>query len=135
MTTLQAVRSWFMTSSVAARLPGGLWTGIAPEGTARPYAVVNLVASVPRFNMSGVYWEADHIRFGIFADYAETARSIGVDLKWAFERSSMSTTGYSVFAIRLISKNLIAERREWLETASVWQQSLDFRIFLNKSLS
>ena len=135
MTTLQAVRTWFLASSVVSRLPGGLWTGIAPEGTARPYAVVNLVASVPRFNMSGCYYEADHVRFGVFADYAETARSIGVDLMWAFERSDLSASGYSVFAIRLISKNLIAEKREWLESARVWQQALDFRIYLNKSLS
>ena len=61
-----AIQSAFTASAdLAAAFPGGLWTGIAPAGTAMPYAVMTTVAA-PRSATYGGGWTEPRLQFAAF---------------------------------------------------------------------
>lgn len=108
-----AIHERFEGSLAATAIPGGLWTDEVPEGTAYPYAWLDLsqVDTVYNFVSRGEYGRIGVHVYGLGADAAETAmeafksRFDGCKLAYT-EESGFHSIFFVPLRYRLVGENL-----------------------------
>lgn len=122
--------------SLVAALSGGLWTGEVPEGTAPPYAWLDLPAtsSAPLFESE---LEISRALVHVFAVGAESAESLASQFKACFDYQTLDFNPRPAFprsCVLCIPKRyrLVCERVRYKDTSLVFRASLVWHVVTQK---
>jgi hypothetical protein len=121
---------WTGNPLLAKALPlSKVWTGLAPEGTAFPYAVITPVSSEPSFTTGSGYFEAFVFQISLYDTDLDNVEALAATIMGQFDYKLVGG-----------SKNISCERENYLVVVDpdtpekVYHAVITYRFYENRSL-
>jgi len=128
---LTAIYSKFTTGppTIYTNLGGKMYLAEAPQDTAMPYCVYDLISDVPEYHF-GFQHESVLIQFSIYTDdsSATNVMTYGTNLKALYDNCSMSVSGYTHIDFNRDQSDRLLRDPE----GETWQWSVDYTVLLGK---
>lgn len=129
-----AIEEQFSASStLPATVPGGLWTSIAPEGTRRPYSVLQHVSSHPKFCLGKLYTESQIFRLHAFSESAAEVMAAMRDIESTIDWTKPAVFGTNEQVIAVRRTNSVGPFTEE-DNPSTWHGVVEYEITLQREL-
>ena len=120
-----AIMTRYAAVPLATSLTGGLWNTQAPQETAFPYGVFQLISDVPDWTFSENF-EDILLQFNLFSDTSDPVQICALYelLKTAFDFLELTIANYQT--VSMIRESAILTRDGY------WQYNVTYRIVLQK---
>ncbi len=117
------------TGSLTAAFPGGLWAGLAPEGTVLPYAVYTTLTSPTQFAYgTGHALDQAHIRFSSVAIGSNTSLTNLETLQSVFDDFILTlSSGQNFDSRRLYAPSGFPEPTLSSDGQQIWRYSTEYQ--------
>lgn len=123
--------------ALGTAITGGLWTGEVPEGTAPPYAWLDVpyMNIEPLFENAECQLEAGRFVVSIFAIGAEATESCALVFRSGFDYEIIPfPVGSSTICIQLMPKTqrLRCENLRWRNSQLMWRATLVYHVLVSR---
>jgi hypothetical protein len=122
---LQAIYSAF-TGSLAGTFPGGLHRDQAPENTAMPYVVSQVMSARTQYAFSGPYRTTVQVRFAAYGVGHDASAAAGQALVAAFDGATLSLSSGTCDSISRLGDLVGKLHRHDAMGNDVWEWSVTY---------
>ncbi len=119
--------------TLSTLLPGGLWTGEVPEGTAPPYGWLDIsrIITSPTFEQQ---FEAGKLTLHLLTIGAEAAEALALQVKAWFDYQRLTFSSNATTCIQLLPRDyrLVCEMIRYKDSSLIYRVILTYHILIQK---
>jgi len=130
---MEGIFTNWSSNSLDSTVTGGLWLSLAPEGTAFPYCVYDIVSNVPRAKMnssssSGTEITEIEFQLSLYDDNMSTLGAASKTVRAAYDYADLSLGVGEGDVLQVRLSNEIPQRLE----DEIWQWVLIYKVLRSK---